>query len=69
MVTASCSVNKDEVKELSASGEFKGGAINFARLEALRDNGRSDTVAVLRSESGQTLQGVRGEARKCVIWM
>ena len=37
MVTASCSVNKDEVKELSASGEFKGGAIFCARLEALRD--------------------------------
>ena len=37
MVTASCSVNKDEVKELSASGGFKGGAIFCARLEALRD--------------------------------
>jgi len=28
-------VNKDEVKELSASGEFKG--VFCARLEALRD--------------------------------
>jgi len=37
MVTASCSVNKDKVKLLSTNGEFKGGAIFCARLEALRD--------------------------------
>jgi len=33
MVTASCSVNKEKVKELSASGEFKGGIAICARLE------------------------------------
>jgi len=36
MVTASCSVNEDEVKELSGNGEFKRGVF-CARLEALRD--------------------------------
>jgi len=33
MVIASCSVNKDEVKELSTSGEFKEGVVFCARLE------------------------------------
>ena len=33
MVTASCSVNKDKVKELFPSGEFKGGVAFCARPE------------------------------------
>jgi len=33
MVTASCSVNEDKVKELLPSGEFKGGIALCARLE------------------------------------
>ena len=33
MVTASCSVNEDKVKELSPSGEFKRGVAFCARLE------------------------------------
>ena len=37
IVMALCLVNKDKVKELSTSSEFKGGAIFCMRLEALRD--------------------------------
>ena len=52
MVTASCSVNEDKVKELSPSGEFKGGQ-HFARDSKTENVGSSRQVR--RSISVQTL--------------
>ena len=45
MVTASCSVNEDKVKELSPSGEFKGGQ-HFARDSKTENVGSSRPISV-----------------------
>ena len=37
MVTVSCSVNENKVKELFASGELKEGIVFCTRLKTLRD--------------------------------